>query len=163
MMYNPIAELRYITEDMDHIENMGRLLIDAIYNGDSTTLQMVGNSMEIMMEQFHRRIDLMETLKEEMNCCFSWLCSKAAVSDKYYEQEFDRYISCMEKKAIQSQEVKEALRKAVQITSLLPHSKQRRFCISIKEAEAASRKQGFMEGYKAAVARCSTNGGAANE
>lgn len=163
MECNPITELGYIAEDMSHIESMGKLLTDAIYCGEHTTLQMAGESLEIMLEQFHERLDLLEILTEEISRCFAWVYGMAAVSDKYYWQEYGRYISCNGKGAVQNREMKAVLRNAEQYTCLLPKSTQGKICILINEAGAASRKQGFAEGYKAAVARCSMNGGGTGE
>lgn len=45
---------------------------------------------------------------------------------------------------------------------LLPADQKEGICNLLEEAGVASRKQGFIEGYKAAVGRCTGNGGADN-
>lgn len=82
-------------------------------------------------------------------------------TDRYCRQEFEEYLSGR-KEAGQELEDFELYGNELIFVKLLPAEQKEKLCKLLKDASAASRKQGFICGYKAAVGRCTGHGGADN-
>lgn len=73
-------------------------------------------------------------------------------TDRYCRQEFEEYLSGR-KEAGQETEDFEPCNNELPFVKLLPAEQEEKFCKMLKDASTVSRKQGFIEGYRAAVGR----------
>ena len=71
--------------------------------------------------------------------------------DTYYTDKWEEYISDKDKAAHRSEEAVEAVEKAISFYRELPGKQNTAFTKILLDTGAAFRKQGFMEGYRAAV------------
>lgn len=159
---NPVFDMSNAVTELYKAADMAEIIIEAIFNGDAVTLQTVGNSMDVFLSQLRERIVRVEMLNEIMSNHFSWVYdTQGGDTDRYCRQEFEAYLSGR-KEAGQELEDFEPYSSALAFVKLLPAGQKEKLCNLLKEARAASRKQGFIEGYKAAVGRCIGNGGVEN-
>lgn len=156
---NPVHDMGNAVAELHKAADMAEIIIEAIFNGDEVTLQMVGNGMELFLSQLRERIAAVEDLNGRMERCFSWIYHfRGGDTDTYCRREFEEYISGR-KEAGHEPECPGTYGVAPAFMKLLPEEQQERIRIMLKEAEDVSRMRGFAEGYKAAVGRCAGNGG----
>jgi len=116
----------------------------------------------VFLSQLRERIVRVEMLNEIMASRFSWVYDAlGGDTDRYYRNEFEAYRSGR-KEAGQEPEDFESYSNELAFEKLLAADQKDKLCNLLKEARTASRKCGFIEGYKAAVGRCTGNGGADN-
>lgn len=159
---NPVQEMEDAVADLYKMADMAEIIIEAIFNGEDVTLQIVGNCMEVFLSQLANRIVRIEMLNEKVNSRFSWMYDvQGGGTDEYCEREFEEYLSGRKEAGLEPEDF-EPYSNALAFVKLLPAEQQDKLCKLLKDASAVSRKQGFIEGYKAAVGRCAGNGGEAN-
>lgn len=159
---NPVHDMENAVTELYKVADMAEIIIEAIFNGDDVTLQTVGNSMDVFLSQLRERIVRVEMLNEAISSRFSWVYdAQGGDTDRYCRQEFEEYLSGR-KEAGQEPEDFEPYSNELAFVKLLPAEQKEKLCKLLKDASAASRKQGFVEGYKAAVGRCAGSGGADN-
>ena len=159
---NPVHDMENAVTELYKVADMAEIIIEAIFNGDDVTLQAVGNSMDVFLSQLRERIVRVEMLNEAISSRFSWVYdARGGDTDRYCRQEFEEYLSGRRETG-QEPEDSEPYSNALAFVKLLPAEQKEKLCKLLKEANAASRKQGFIEGYKAAVGRCVGNGGVDN-
>lgn len=159
---NPVHDMENAVTELYKVADMAEIIIEAIFNGDDVTLQTVGNSMDVFLSQLRERIVRVEMLNEAISGCFSWVYdAQSGDTDKYCRQEFEEYLSGRKEAGLEPEDFK-PYSNALAFVKLLPADQKEKIYNLLKEARAASRKQGFIEGYKVAVSRCIGNGGADN-
>lgn len=158
MMDNAILkEIGAIQTDMVRIEGMLEALAAGAYGGTRT--EYIGNSLEILVEYLGHRADRLDML------CPSFPVMHGEGDDATGESLSDKCSSWEEFAAdgrnweLRSGEVMEAYAHMAPYLELLPGDGREALCLVIGELEAASRKQGFMEGYSIAAGRCAGDGG----
>ena len=152
---NPLYDMGNAVVELYKVADMAEIIIEAIFNGDGVTLQAVGNSMDVFLSQLRERIVMVEMLNEAISSRFSWVYdAQGGDSDRYCTLAFEEYIS-------RRREPEELGRcgNMPAFVKLLPAGQRERIGNLLKETAVASRKRGFIEGYKAAVERCAGKGG----
>lgn len=150
---NPVHDMGNAVTELYKVADMAEIIIEAIFNGDDVTLQTVGNSMDVFLSQLRERIVRVEMLNEAISSRFSWVYdAMSGDTDRYCRQEFEEYLS-RRKEAGQEPEDLEPYSNELAFMKLLPTEQKEKLCRLLKNASAESRKQGFIEGYKAVVGR----------
>lgn len=150
---NPLYDMGNAVVELYKVADMAEIIVEAIFNGDDVTLQAVGNSMDVFLSQLRERIVRVEMLNEAISSRFSWVYdARGGDADKYCRQEFEEYLS-RRKEAGREPEDLEPYSNELVFMKLLPTEQKEKLCRLLKNARAESRRQGFIEGYKAAVGR----------
>lgn len=152
-----LKEIGAIQTDMVRMEGMLAALEEGAYSGTRT--EYIGNSLEILREYLGQRADRLDLLRPSfpamhrgrddaigrslLDKCSSW--EEFAADDRNWE--------------LRSEEVTEAYTHMTPYLEHLSGDGREALCLAIGELEAASRKQGFIEGYSIAADRCAGNGG----
>ncbi len=156
---NPVYDMGNAVAELYKMADMAEIIIEAIFNGDSVTLQAVGNSMDVFLSQLRERIVMVEMLNEAISSRFSWVYdARGGDSDRYCMLAFEEYLSGR-KEAGLGPEGAGRCGNMPAFVKLLPTERKERIGNLLKETAAASRKRGFIEGYRAAVERCAGKGG----
>lgn len=159
---NPVHELGNAVAELYKAADMAEIIIEAIFNGDGVTLQAVGNSMDVFLSQLRERIVTVEMLNEAIGRSFPWAYdARGGDTDGYCRQGVGEYPSGR-KEAGQDAGDPEPCSNELAFVELLPEDQKDKLCTLLEEVRVASRKQGVIEGYKAAVGRCAGNGDAGN-
>lgn len=95
---NPVYDLGNAVTELYKVADMAEIIIEAIFNGDSVTLQAVGNSMDVFLSQLRECIVRVEMLNEAISSRFSWVYEVwGGDTNKYCRQEFGEYLSRRQK------------------------------------------------------------------
>lgn len=150
MMDNTLMkEIDAIQIDMTCMEGMLEALIKGAYAG--TRVEYIGNSLEILKDYLGQRVERLDKV------CSPYLerlgeadaATRESLSDIC--TRWEGFIAGNGNRFLQSEEVGEAYRKAAPYLELLPDEKNRELGLLLKEIGAASRQQGFTEGFRAAA------------
>ena len=157
-MDNSIFDIGCEVTEFYKMANMADIIIKAIFNGENVTLQSVGNSVDVFLGQMKAVIARIDNLYMERDNRFSWIHGDYGSPDTYYEQEYEKFSSGKlegrHEKKIPGHIVAYFL-----FLEQLPKEQWEMLCNMLKDKRADSHKQGFIDGYKAAVGRCYEEGG----
>lgn len=135
-------ELEKIQADMVVMEGMLEALAIGAYSG--IKVEYIGNSLEVLKEYLGNRVDRLDSLVPP-----SQMPGRGKdLSDRF--RGWEEFIAGNGNRLLQSEEVGEAYRKAAPYLEMLPDEKNRELGLLLKEIGAASRQQGFLEGFRAA-------------
>lgn len=146
MRHNPIEDLNLLHCDLVMAAGMINTVTEAAMSGECT-LTEIGNSLSILKEYVDRRLDLLEENNRKLRGMSDLY--EDTISDKEIARIYDNYIKAAEKGGQEPEEAA-AYGRAHKGLDLLPQDRQEPLWHSIREAGAASRKRGFMEGYRRA-------------
>lgn len=150
---NLVQDMNNAVTELYKVADMAEIIIEAIFNGDSINLQTVGNSMDVFLSQLRERIVTVEMLSETISSRFSWVYdAQSGNTDKYCTVAFEEYLSGREE-AGKEPEGFGCSGNTLAFVKLLPAEQRERLGNLLEETAAASRKRGFVEGYRAAVGR----------
>lgn len=153
-------EIDTIQADMVCMEGMLEALAAGAYSG--TRAEYIGNSLEILRDYLGQRAERLDML------CSPSMAVQMEKDDAAGKLLSDKCSSWEEFAAdgrnweLRSGEVMEAYAHMALYLELLPGDGREAICLAIGELEAASRKQGFMEGYHAASGKGVESGGKGN-
>lgn len=144
-----MKEIDVIQTDMVRMEGMLKALADSSYSG--VRVEYIGNSLEILKDYLGQRVERLDMLCSPF--LKMWREGDAAagklLSDKC--SGWDRFSADAGRLALQSREVEAAYGHLSPYLEKLPGKQQEALCLMIRDIGAASRKQGFTEGFTAAV------------
>lgn len=146
MKHNPVEDLKLLHCDLVMAAGMINTVIEAAMGGECTPAD-IGNSLAILKEYMDRRLDLLEDENKKLRGLS--ILYEDTISDKAIIGIYEGYIGCMGEGG-RIKEVEAYYDRAVRILDLLPEDQQEPAWRSIREAGAASRKQGFLEGFRKA-------------
>lgn len=146
MRHNPIEDLNLLHCDLVMAAGMINTVTEAAMSGECTQTD-IGNSLSILKEYVDRRLDLLEDNNRKLRGLSDLY--EDTISDKDIARIFDNYIRAAGEGGQEPEETA-AYGKAHKSLDLLPQDRQEPLWRSIREAGAASRKRGFMEGYRRA-------------
>lgn len=146
MRHNPIKDLILLHCDLVMAAGMINTVTEAAMSGECTQTD-IGNSLSILKEYVDRRLDLLEENNRKLRGLSDLY--EDTISDKDIARIYDNYIR-VAREGGQEPEETVAYGKAHKSLDLLPQDRQEPLWRSIREAGAASRKRGFMEGYRRA-------------
>lgn len=146
-----VKEINAIQADMVTMEGMLEVLAKGAYTG--TMIEYIGNSLEILRDYLGQRAERLDRLCSpflEMQRegdvaagnAFSGKCSG-----------WDKFSADAGRLALQSREVEAAYGSLSPYLEKLPGKQREALFLVIRDIGAASRKQGFAEGFTAAVGR----------
>lgn len=115
--------------------------------------------MDVFLSQLWERIVMVEMLNEAISSRFSWVYdAQGGDSDRYCTLTFEEYISGRKEAGREPEELGRCGNMPA-FVKLLPAGQREQIGNLLKETAAASRKRGFIEGYRAAVKKCAGKGG----
>lgn len=134
-----MEEIGGIQTGMVLMGNMLDTLIAGAYNGIRP--ESIGNSLEILKEYMALRSERLDNAST----------TGKHLLDRY--REWEMFLADDNNKGVQSEEVDAAYKKLSPHLKKLPEGIGKALCPVIRDMVAASRKQGFMEGFTAAAGR----------
>ncbi len=146
-----MKEIGSIQADMVCMEGMLEALAKGAYTG--MRVEHIGNSLEILRDYLGQRAERLDML------CSPFLEMQregdAAVGDALSDRcsGWDKFSADAGRLALQSREVEAAYGRLSPYLEELPGKQKEALCLVIRDIGAASRKQGFTEGFTAAVGR----------
>lgn len=146
MEHNPVEDLKLLHCDLIMAAGMINTVIEAAMCGECTQAD-IGNSLSVLIEYMDRRVDLLEDEIRKLHGLS--LIYEDAISDKYIVGIYEEYTKAWTEGG-RIKAVEPYYDKASRIIDLLPEAQQEPAWRSIREAGVASRKQGFLEGFRKA-------------
>lgn len=136
-------EIGKLQADMVVMEGMLEALAAGAYNGIKK--EYIGNSLEVLKEYLGNRAERLDSIAWPSRMppqgeALSDICSR-----------WEEFMAEDGNRLLQSEEVAGAYSSAAPYLESLPDEKNKELYLSMKEIGAASRKQGFMEGFRAAA------------
>lgn len=146
-----MKEINVIQADMVCMEGMLEALAKGAYTG--TRVEYIGNSLEILRDYLGQRAERLDMLCSPF--LKMWREGDAAAGKSLSDKcnGWDRFSADAGRLALQSREVEAAYGRLSPYLEKLPGKQQEALCLVIRDIGAASRKQGFTEGFTAAVGR----------
>ena len=142
-----IKEINTIQADIVCVEGMLEALTKGAYTGIS--VEYIGNSLEILKEYLGQRADRLDQISSPLPTIQGDNITGMPQLDQ--SSECEAFFADGKKIAQQSEEVKVAYDHLFPYLEILPGKQRKVLCLAIREVETASRKQGFTEGFVAAV------------
>lgn len=146
MEHNPVEDLKLLHCDLIMAAGMINTVIEAAMGGECTPAD-IGNSLAILKEYMDRRLDLLEDENRKLRGLSALY--EDTISDKAIKGIYEEYIGSLVEGG-RIKEVETYYDRASRIIDLLPEDQQEPAWRSIREAGAASREQGFLEGFRKA-------------
>lgn len=146
-----MKEIDAIQADMVCMEGMLEALVKSAYAG--MRVEYIGNSLEILRDYLGQRAERLDILCShflEMRKEGSAVVGKC-LSDK--GSVWDKFSADAGRQALQSREVEAAYGSLSPYLKKMSGKQQEALSLMIRDIGAASRKQGFAEGFTAAVGR----------
>lgn len=146
-----MKEIDAIQADMVCMEGMLEALAKGAYAG--TRVEHIGNSLEILRDYLGQRADRLDMLRAPF---LEMSREGDAAVGKFLSDRcngWDRFSADAGRLALQSREVDAAYGRLSPYLEKLSGKQQEALCLVIRDIGAASRKQGFTEGFTAAVGR----------
>ena len=134
-----MKEIDAVQTDMIMMESMLDALAISVYNG--IRAECIGNSLEILAEYMAARSERLDHAS----------ITGKILSDKY--SGWETFIADGSNKSVQSEEMDAAYKKISPHLEKLPEGIGKALYPVIRDIAAASRKQGFMEGFTAVAGR----------
>ena len=146
-----MKEIDAIQSDMVCMEGMLEALAKGAYTG--TRVEYIGNSLEILRDYLGQRAERLDMLCSPF--LKMWREGDAAAGKSLSDKcsGWDRFSADAGRLAQQSGEVEAAYKRLSLYLEKLPGKHQETLGLVIRDIGAASRKQGFTEGFTAAVGR----------
>ena len=146
-----MKEIDAIQADMVCMEGMLEALAKGAYTG--TRVEYIGNSLEILKDYLGQRAERLDMLCSPF--LKMWREGDAAAGKSLSDKcsGWDRFSADAGRLALQSREVEAAYKRLSPYLEKLSGKQQEALCLVIRDIGAASRKQGFTEGFTAAVGR----------
>lgn len=142
-----MKEIEAIQADMVCME----VLAKGVYTG--ARVEYIGNSLEILRDYLGQRAERLDMLCSPfLKMWWEWdAAAGKSLSDKC--SVWDRFSADAGRLALQSREVEAAYGRLSPYLEKPSGKQQEALCLVIRDIGAASRKQGFTEGFMAAVRR----------
>lgn len=144
-----MKEIDAIQSDMVCMEGMLEALAKGAYTG--TRVEYIGNSLEILRDYLGQRAERLDMLCSPF--LKIWREGDAAAGKSLSDKcsGWDRFSADAGRMAQQSRAVEAAYGRLSPYLEKLSGKQQEALCLVIRDIGAASRKQGFTEGFTAAV------------
>ncbi len=146
-----MKEIDTIQSDMACMEGMLEALAKGAYTG--MRVEYIGNSLEILRDYLGQRAERLDMLYSPI--LKMWREGDAAAGKSLSDKcsGWDRFSADAGRMAPQSREVEVAYGRLSPYLEKLSGKQQEALCLVIRDIGVASRRQGFAEGFTAAVNR----------
>ena len=154
-------EMETVQMDLVRMEGLLHVLTAGAYH--ETRAEYIGNSLEILNDYLGQSVERLGMAASSFLAC-QLVASHAAGEDFSGPcNSWEAFAADEGHWELRSEEVIEAYTKMEPYLELLPEEGREELIYTARELEAASRKQGFLEGYSMAAGRCTGNDGNGNE